>query len=92
MTQIKLTKSFWVTFILDLVHPLATFRQIFIFLLHDICNFQLEWDPKKIRQEMKDKDKEQQQQQQKHQVRQYLMSNFLAFNFKATSKITLNIF
>ena len=41
---------------------------------------------------MKDKDKEQQQQQQQHQVRQYLRSNFLAFNFKATSKITLNIF
>ena len=83
MIQIKLTKSFWVTFILDLVHPLATFRQIFIFLLHDICNFQLEWDPKKIRQEMKDKDKEQQQQQQQHQVSQYLRSNFLAVNVKA---------
>ena len=69
VTQIKLTKSFWVTFILDLVHHLATFRDFFIFLLFDICNFQLEWDPKKIRQEMKDKE---QQQQQQHQVRQYL--------------------
>ena len=60
VAKINSKQSFLVTFIFELVKKFQC--NILFFWLFEICKFQLEWDPKKIRQEMKEKDKEQQQQ------------------------------